>query len=113
MRADGLAIELPPNPMPYLVDWLMECGPLVATGMGNVPLGWGDIHHWQDLTGSDPNPWEARTLRRLSRAYHEQMHQAKKPTCPAPYATAVRNDAAVDRQFEQMFRRMAANKKKG
>lgn len=113
MKADGLQIELPPNPMPYLTEWLMEVGPVAANGMGSAPLGWAEIAAWQEMTGNDLNAWEARTLRRLSRDFHDQMHKAKEATCPAPFVAQVANDDAVGDQFKAMFRKMAANKTKG
>lgn len=112
MKADGLDIPLPENPLPYITAWLMEAGPVSANGMGSAPLDWREIAAWQDLTGADLTAWEARTLRRLSRDFHDQMHKAKEPTCPPPFTTAARNDDAVTKQFAEMFRRMAANKKK-
>lgn len=111
MKADGLAIELPDNPLPYITEWLMEAGPLAATGMGPAPLGWAEIDAWAALTGTDPNPWEARTIRRLSRDFHDQMDKAREPTCPAPFVERPANDDAVTAQFKAMFARMSANKK--
>lgn len=113
MNADGMAIEMPPNPMPYITEWLMEVGPVCSNGMGTGPIGWTDIAAWQDLTGNELDAWEARTLRRLSRDFHDQMHRAKESTCPAPYVAKARNDDAVGDQFKEMFRKMAAAKKKG
>lgn len=111
MRADGLEIELPENPLPHMIEWLMEAGPVSANGMGSAPLGWPELAAWQALTGIDLNPWEARTLRRLSHDFHDQMHKAKEPACPAPYSAGARNDEAVTKQFQEMFRRVSANKK--
>jgi hypothetical protein len=42
---------------------------MVATPMGETPLGWSDLRAYADLTGVDLAPWEARALRDLSRAY--------------------------------------------
>lgn len=112
MRVDGVAIHLPPNPMPYIIDWLMEIGPVTAGGMGSTPLAWSDIAAWQDLTGINMTAWEARTIRRLSRDFHDQLHRSKEPTCPAPYTEAAISHDAVTEQFKRMFRVMAANRKK-
>ncbi|EPR09869.1 hypothetical protein M527_07005 [Sphingobium indicum IP26] len=111
MRADGIAIDLPDNPAPYLVDWLSEVGPLSATGMGPASLAWSEIRDWQSLIGIELTPWEARTLHRLSRDFHHQMQWAKKPNCPPPYVGRLDNDAAVTDQFRRMFARLAANQK--
>ena len=111
MKADGIAIDLPANPAPYLTDWLKEVGPLGSTGMGPAPLQWGEIRDWQTLMGIELSAWEARTLHGLSRDFHDQMHKAKEPTCPAPYVDRLDNDDAVTEQFKRMFRMMAANQK--
>lgn len=109
-KAEGLAIELPENPAPYLVDWLMEIGPMASGGMGHAPLGWTAIKDWQELVGVELNPWEARTIRLLSRDFVDQMNKSREATCPAPFVTNPKsNDDAVTEQFRQMF---AAMKKK-
>ncbi|NML88760.1 hypothetical protein HHL26_06725 [Sphingobium sp. TB-6] len=111
MKEDGIAVELPPNPTPYLTDWLMEIGPTASTGMGPAVLAWGEIEAWARQIGINLTTWEARTLRRLSRDFLDQMNKAKEPACPAPFTTRADNDEAVSKQFERMFRAMAANQK--
>ena len=112
MKADGVEIHLPPNPLPYITEYLMEIGPVSSSSMGSAPLAWPEIAAWQDLTGIELDAWEARTIRRLSRDFHDQMHRAKDANCPPPFAAKARNDDAVSEQFQRMFRVMAANKKK-
>lgn len=82
----------------------MEIGPIGGVGMGPTPLGWGDIATWQTLSGNEVDPWEARTLMRLSRDFVTQMHRSKESTCPAPYSTGAINEQAVTDQFKAMFR---------
>lgn len=76
---------LPPNPAPHITDWFMEIGPTFSTGMGERPIEWPDMDAWCNRVGIDLDPWEARTIRRLSKAYARQVFDAKKPDCPAPY----------------------------
>lgn len=104
MKAEGVPIDLPKNPCPYLVDWLMEIGPVASAGMGAAPVGWADIQTWQTLTAIEADPWEARTLMRLSRDFVAQIDRSKIPTCPAPYSTGLTNEQAVTEQFRAMFR---------
>lgn len=110
MKADGIPVELPDNPSPYLVDWLMEIGPLSTGGMGPACLSWTDIRDWERLTGNQLDPWEARTLRRLSRDFVDQMNKAKEANCPAPYSSGTVNTSAVDAQFAAMFKAMSRKK---
>lgn len=83
---------------------------MVNAGMGPTSLSWADLIHWQEITGIELTPWEAKTLRRLSRAFVDQMNASKEPTCPAPFASAARNEEAVTEQFKQMFAVMKRNK---
>jgi hypothetical protein len=104
MKAEGIPVDLPDNPLPYLTDWLIEIGPLATGGMGPAPLDWSDIANWQSLVGIRLDAWEARTIRKLSREFLDQMTKAKKPECPAPYSTGAVNEEAVTEQFRKMFR---------
>lgn len=91
MREQSPDGELLPLPLPalscgeYLVSYLMEAGPSLATGMGPAPLTWSEIEVWQRLTGTPLQPWEARMLRDLSRAWVLESRQAEKPDAPAPW----------------------------
>lgn len=105
-KHEKLAIDLPENPAPYLTDWLMEVGPIVSGGMGQAPIGWGDLTNWQQLTGVSLNPWEARTLRKLSQDFLSQKSVSNEANCPAPYVeNPLANEDAVAEQFKRMLRR--------
>lgn len=86
MRRRGDPIDLPENPAPYITDWLMEIGPLVSGGMGEAPVGWQDMAAWSEMIGVELDPWEARSIRRLSRVFMSQRHDARKPDCPPPFS---------------------------
>lgn len=85
MQERGTAIFWPPNPAPHITDWLLEIGPSFGTGMGERAIGWQDMAAWSQHTGIDLDPWEAKTIRRLSQVYLSQRYDAKKPDCPAPH----------------------------
>lgn len=113
-KSEGLAIDLPDNPAPYVTTWLMEIGPVVSNGMGSAVIGWGDLTSWQDLTGNELTPWEARTLRSLSRDFLDQTSKARAQNCPPPFIANPRsNDDAVAAQFKQMFDAMKRNQAGG
>ena len=88
MRRDGIEPALPPNHAEYLTDWLFEIGPVVPAGMGTARIGWSDIAAWSQLSGIEPQPWEAKILRSLSGDYLAMSQDAKDTGCPAPYETA-------------------------
>ncbi|CAD7335322.1 hypothetical protein FIM10_02160 [Sphingomonadales bacterium 56] len=112
MKRADIAPLLPPNPAPYLTEWLFDAGPSSPAGMGDAVLGWTDLHAWQSITGIELQPWEARTLRRLSRDYLNQLHEAKKPGCSAPYDEAEQQAQNRDRVADQ-FKAMVAGFRKG
>lgn len=104
MEARGLPVHWPRNPAPYLIDWLLEVGPTAAGAMGESFIGWQDLAAWSQITGIEPDPWEARTLRRLSMAYLHQQLAARKPNCAPPYVPGL--GAEVQDKVTQQFRAM-------
>lgn len=110
MKADGIPVERPENPLPYLAEWLMEIGPLGSGGTGPVPLSWAELETWQRVTGIRLSAWEARTIRSLSRAFLDQLNKSKASTCPAPFKSSDINADAVTIQFRRMMQR---SKKEG
>lgn len=78
--------ELPPlDGGEYLIGYLLDAGPSVAGAMGAGPLTSGHLLHWQQETGINLSPWEARTLRRLSIVWLNEQHQAEKRAAQAPW----------------------------
>lgn len=100
----------PPNPAPYLTDWFLEIGPTAPGGMGDAPISWQDMAAWSQVTGIELDPWEGRTLRRLSIAHINQKYAAKKPGCIEPRLEADRAKAEevsrdrVSSQFAAMVK---------
>ncbi|MFA7278908.1 MAG: hypothetical protein WC100_02325 [Sterolibacterium sp.] len=78
--------EMPPlEEGSYLVGYLLELGPVHASGMGQGPISHESILAWQALTGIELEPWEARLLRRLSCDYLSESHRAQKLGCEPPW----------------------------
>lgn len=97
---------MPPNPAPHIFDWLLDIGPAISGAMGDGPIEWRDMAAWEHHTGIELDPFEARTIRRLSRAYLAQRYDAKKPDCPPPYRVAI--DAPVETEVDRQFKAMMA-----
>lgn len=102
MKAQGRDPVLPLNPAPHITDWLMEIGPMAGEG----PIGWQDMDAWSRLTSIDLDPWEARTLRRLSRSFVNQRRDARKANCPEPRVQA--DEIAVRKKVDGQFAAMVA-----
>lgn len=85
MKKDGAAIPMPPNPLPHVVDRLIEIGLTEAAGMGAGPVSWQTMDAWANRTGMDIPPWEARLIRRLSVEYVAEQHRAESENCPPPW----------------------------
>lgn len=89
MRRDGISPKMPPNPVPHIVDRLIEIGLTGSTGMGPAPLSWHEIAAWQSLTGVTLDPWEARLIRSLSTTYIAEGRRAESENCPPPWHAEV------------------------
>ena len=97
-KAANEDIPLPPNPAPYLIDWLLEIGPTEPAGMGAAPISFGSMLDWQDIMGVELEPWEAQTLRRLSVDYVNEQYHARDKDRPAPYSAFLSGDVQANRQ---------------
>lgn len=81
--------QMPPNPAPHIITWLIEIGLSEAAGMGAAPLSSREIAAWQDNTCIRLEPWVARLLRKLSAAYLAEGRRAEAETCPPPWRAPV------------------------
>lgn len=98
MKKDGLTPQMPPNPMPHIIERLVEMGLTEAAGMGAGPLGWLTIDAWQRVTGVPLSLWEARLIRKLSSEYLAESRRAESENCPAPWRAEV---TQREREIEQ------------
>lgn len=84
----------------YLIAYLYELGPTVASGMGAGPVTFAEMAAWQAARGFELAPWEARLLRRLSVDYLAESNRATKRDCLPPWGGSIavrvsRNKAAA------------------
>lgn len=88
----------------HLAMWLFEIGPVMASGMGSAPISESEMRAWQDNTCTRLTPWEARTIRALSRSYVAELSEAVDRVRPPPwgadeYAIAMKKaEVQADRQ---------------
>ncbi len=85
---------MPPCDAEYLASYLFEVGPTSPAGVGEGPISHGEIAAWMANTGIRLNPWEARTLRRLSIDYLNESGKATTRGHPAPWQS---EDFAIDK----------------
>ena len=70
----------------YLVEILFEVGPAKPIGMGgNTAIDEVDLAAWMSNQGVTLMPWEAKTVRQLSREYAAMLSEAVEPNTPAPW----------------------------
>jgi len=81
----GREPEFPEVTLDYLANYLIDVGPAASGGMGATPITHLEIRAWQENTGICLTPWEARTLRHLSREYVSEIVAGADATRPAPY----------------------------
>lgn len=105
MKKDGVAVPMPPNPLPHVVDRLIEIGLTEAAGMGAGPVSWQTMDAWANRTSVDIEPWEARLIRRLSVEYVAEQRRAESENCPAPWRWQVTEaeKAAAQRELESVL----------
>lgn len=89
MKRSGILPAMPANPLPHIVEWLVEMGISESNGMGASPLSWQEISAWCERTGVDLSPWEARLIRALSVEYIGFSRRAEDENCPSPCRTEV------------------------
>jgi hypothetical protein len=104
---------MPDCPAPYLVELLLEAGPVQASGMGVGAVTWGELESWQRQTGLQLQPWEVRLLRELSRAYAVQLDASQEPDCPSPIEVEPSKEQRADvaRGLSNSFRALMAAQK--
>lgn len=68
----------------YLIDYLFEIGPT----QGDSPISHAELQAWQGNIGIALQPWELRTLKKLSVEYLGMHREASEPDCPPPWADA-------------------------
>ena len=74
-RANGLQ-KLPqmPTALEHVWHWFRDLSfARTSNGFGPNPITYAEIAAWRDLTLAMPNPWEVSLLKRLDRAYLEEM----------------------------------------
>jgi hypothetical protein len=98
----------------FLIGYLLEVGPTVATGMGAAAIGWRDVEAWQACLGIRVPPWQARLLVELSREYVSFSRSAEKPDCPSPLSAEMDDTRRerVARALRIGFRAMIMSKEK-
>ena len=91
--------DLPPiKKGSYLIEYLLELGPALSSGGSVTPISYQDIQAFQNVIGLSLTPWEAETLRMLSREYVSEYHAARDPARVSPaqtLGTAEQRRAAV------------------
>ncbi len=92
---------LPPVAHRHLIGWWLEIGPTAPGGMGDAPLPIAQIRNDMEALGVDLAPWEARAIRRMSREFLSQQHEARKPHCLPPYTASEEQAQVKDKVAEQ------------
>jgi hypothetical protein len=102
IQADGGDPDYPlPGDAGYLLEYFWEIGPTLSSSMGPAALTNSELVYWQQNSGVDLTPWEAKTLVRLSRSYLAEGHAAIKPDCPPPHGDLVVKTAKKRKQVDR------------
>jgi hypothetical protein len=79
---------MPPVPAfaPFLLEYFFELGP-IKKDSAIEPI---DIPGWEHVLGVEFQPWQARALLKMSRAYHVEMFSAREWDAPPPWKGAAK-----------------------
>ena len=70
----------------YLIEILFEVGPSKPIGMGgSAPIDDVDLAAWMANQNVRLKPWEAQTIRKISREYAAMLSEAVEPNTPPPW----------------------------
>ena len=87
LEDNRLPVEMPPlMGGEYMVSYLFEFGP----GGEQGALTGQEIESWGHLLGIEWQPWQARLLLRLSRAYISELQKARARDAPPPWTDVAR-----------------------
>jgi hypothetical protein len=106
LHRQGIQAPLPhPGAAGYMLEHFFAVGPTVPAGMGAAAVGYHEIDAYQRCSGIELSPWEAETLRLLSRAWIDQQALSQSPTCSSPWiepSELARSDR-LDGQMRAIF----------
>ena len=89
LKKDRVPVQMPPVPLPHIIQWWIETGVTGSNGMSATVLSWAEIAAWQANTSIKLSSWEARLIRALSQAYVQQSRISEDEACPPPWRGAV------------------------
>lgn len=89
---EGQEIEYPPCQLNYMVDYLFSAGLSISGINGDSPLTHQEILAWRKNMQIDICPWEANTLREMSRHYLAQMIKSDKYDAPPPWIPEINEE---------------------
>ena len=93
----------------YLIEMLFDIGPVKPMAMSSpIAIDEVDILAYQINRGTKLLPWEAATIRELSREYASMLVRASSPTCPPPYFPSDAIDEERRKNVSQGMRDFAA-----
>jgi hypothetical protein len=72
-------IVYPPVNQQHVLEYIFEIGWCVNNGQGATPISFGDILDWQEVTGIPLTSWEGRTIKNMSKAFCQMVHDKDAP----------------------------------
>ena len=112
-QAQGSAlVELPAvNGFEHVLNALFDAGPVKAGMNSAEALGYTDIAAYMYATKTLLTGDECKMVRRMSRAYADQLVDSRDPNCAPPYVVAVATPEQRTK-VDDGFRALAARKRK-
>ena len=79
--------------------------------MGLVAIEYTDLDAWQRVSGVELTPWEAETIRRMSREFVSQSHDSHKVECPSPWLAKLPRKQEVAEAMKNALRSLSKRTK--
>jgi hypothetical protein len=86
LKNEGREPKMPDITFRYLLEYLLEVGPVEQGAFGPTPLSHQELLAWQMNMRRMLQPWEITMLRRLSAEYVSFSQEAENSMCPAPHS---------------------------
>lgn len=103
----GLEAKMPEIELcPHVADWFEDVGPASNNGMGVVPLSYGEIESWLNVTNLEVTSFEVDAMMMMSRQYCYQSVLSEDEKCEQPYKVEYEQDelAAMRQKADEHLR---------
>jgi len=100
----------------YILELAFEIGICSQSELGSSEITWSELNAWSKVMDTKLSNFECLTIKRLSRAYVEQLYASKSEFEPPPYSPQQFDREEASKRIGNVLRAMASRlnvKRKG